>query len=189
MRRRRELEDRLREAERLLDRIDRNVEGIERVTMVREPGNHKAAEAYDGLRRQIGAALAERHAHLHQLAQFDAARRANATPEQLESLVSEWMGQAQLAVVFAPDVPGAFEEVGDSKGDHIHVLTPAYVDEVTGRVVRSGFVERTSRPPLPPSLPSLPPEMPSTSETVPDGGSTDSEAMETVDTDPNGASA
>lgn len=153
------MEARLSAAEHLLDRIDRKVEGIERITMVREPATGIAADAYDGLRRKVGAALAERAAHLHQLAQFDAARRAEATPEELESLVREWMGESRLEIVLDPDVAGAFTEVGDPKGDHLRVTVPAYVDALTGRVVRGGFVERTQRPPArPDASPGIGPE-------------------------------
>lgn len=191
MRRRRELEARLREAERLLDRIDRNVEGIERITMVREPATGQAAEAYAGLRRQIGAALAERNAHLHQLAQFDAARRAGATPEQLESLVREWLGESRLTVIDDPATPGGFEEVGDPRGDHLRVLTPAYVDALTGRVVRGGVVERSKQPPQPaePAEPVEPAEPTGLVEAANPGSPDDEAATATAHHDPNGASA
>jgi hypothetical protein len=143
-RQRRELERRLHEAERLLDRIDRNVDGIQLITLVREPKSPLAADAYEGLRKQVAAASGERAAHLHQLAQFDAARRAGASDLELDDLVREWMTQAQLEVVTDPAVPGAFELVGDRAHEHLHVRTPAYRDGVTHRIVRGGVAERVA---------------------------------------------
>lgn len=139
---RRERDERLRSLERVLDKVDRSVERIELVTVVREPKSGLAVDAYDGLRKQVIAASGERAAHLHQLAQFDAGLRAATSAEELAALVREWMAQACLAVVTDPAVEGAFEVVGDGHGDEYRVLRPAYVDTVSGRVVRGGVVER-----------------------------------------------
>ena len=140
--RRRDLDARMTAVEETLDKVDRNMERIEIVTMVREPNTGIAADAYDGLRKQVIASAGERVAHLHQLAQFDSAVRAGASMEQLGALVREWMGQASLLVVEDADLADAFDFVGPEDATGVRVSRPAYVDSVTGRIVRKGVAER-----------------------------------------------
>lgn len=137
-----ELADRLGHVEQLLDKVDRSIERIEIVTVVREPASALSADAYNGLRKQVAAAAGERMAHLSQLAQFDAALRAGASADELAVLCREWMGQAALEVVVDPWLDDAFEVVGPGDATGRLVVRPAYVDRVTGRVVRSGVAER-----------------------------------------------
>jgi hypothetical protein len=144
--RRRKLDARLTVVEEMLDRVDRNIERIEIVTMVREPNTSISADAYDGLRKQVIASAGERAAHLHQLAQFDSALRAGASAEELGRLVREWIGQASLLVVEDTDVPDAFEFVGPARATGVRVSRPAYVDRVSGRIVRKGIAERVEEP-------------------------------------------
>ncbi len=142
------IDRRLSTVERLIDKVDRSVERIEIVTVVREPNSNVAADAYNGLRKQVIAAVGERNAHLQQLAQFDSALRAGATPEELQTLVGEWMAQASIELVDDTRIEDAFEVVGtngDGEGD-LAVIRSAYVDALTGRVVRRGVAERTIRP-------------------------------------------
>src|ERR1700710_2032479 len=94
-----ELEGRVHKLARLVDKVDRSVERIELVTVVREPNTSVSADAYNGLRKQVIAAVSERSAHLNQLAQFDAALRAGATQDALGGLVREWLEQASVALV------------------------------------------------------------------------------------------
>ena len=144
--RRRKIEERLGTVEQLLDKVDRSIERIEIVTVVREPNSTVAADAYNGLRKQVIAAVGERNAHLHQLARFDAALSAGADAEELATLVREWLEESSLSVVNDPDVEGAFEVVGPEDAPDRRVVRPAYVDDVTGRVVRSGILERVAEP-------------------------------------------
>jgi hypothetical protein len=159
------LEARLRTIEQLLDTIDRRLDHIEIVTMVREPNTNAAADAYNGLRKQVIAAVGERTSHLHQLAKFDGALRTDADLDGLRSLVREWMSQASLEVVDDPSVD-AFEHVGPEDAAGARVLRPAYVDAITGRVVQGGLVERVAEEP-PPAPEQAPPEA---DEEAPTGG-------------------
>src|SRR5579859_5223457 len=107
-----ELSDRLARIEELVDRIDRRVEKVEMVTLIREPNSGLAADAYNGLRKQVIAAVGERNAHLHQLAQFDAALRKGATEADLHALVRGWLAQSGIQVLADPELKEAFEFVG-----------------------------------------------------------------------------
>lgn len=128
--------------EQLVDKLDRRVEKIELVTVIREPNSGLAADAYNGLRKQVVAAVTERNVHLHQLAQFDTAVRGEASTDHLGALVGEWLAQAGVQVVSDPQIQEAFQFVGDADGAHVRVVRPAYVDSVTGRVIQSGVAER-----------------------------------------------
>jgi hypothetical protein len=144
-----ELSGRFDSMERLLDKLDRSLERIELVTVVREPNTSMSADAYDGLRKQVVAAVSERMAHLRQLAQFDAAVQAGASSKELEALVREWREQSQLEVVEDMTVLDAFELVGPEAAEGRQLVRPAYVDGVTGRVIRAGILERVEDSPIP----------------------------------------
>ena len=122
----------------LLSRLDR----LEVSLMIRDPGSALAADAYDGLRKQVIAAAQARMSHLVQLAEMREAIRKQAPLETLSDLVKEWSRQAGLEVATGSDDPSQFEIVS-GKGDSLEILTPAYVDTVTGRVVRRGEARAT----------------------------------------------
>lgn len=122
--------------------LDRRTERIEVIMTVREPSSTAAGEAYEGLRRQVVAAVSERGAHLSQLVQLAAALEKDADAPALRRLLGEWMEQASLRTVTGPVDETLFDIVEDNGGEP-KVLAPAYVDEVTARVVRRGRAVRT----------------------------------------------
>lgn len=143
------LENLMRESKERMDQLERHSEKMELILMVREPGSAAAAEAYDGLRKQIIAGVTDRLAHLTQLVQFDAALRNEASPEILSSMVNGWIDASGLLVVFDPPHEQRellFEVVEDLKGEP-EVLEPAYVDVQSSRVIRRGRI-RFGAPPF-----------------------------------------
>lgn len=128
-----------------LSGLSHKLDLIERVLMVREPGSVKAAEAYEGLRRQVVAAVDQRQTHLAHLAQFDVALQRGESAEDLSRLVGDFFQQAGLLRVDDPMHTDAYEVVG-GKGDHLVVLAPAYVDASTGRLVRQGRARAEAHP-------------------------------------------
>jgi len=133
----------LRETRERLDKLSHQLELIETVLIVREPGSVKSADAYEGLRRQVVAAVGERQSHLAHLAQLDVALERGESVESLRLLIKDLLNQANLVRVSDPGVADAFEVVSGS-GDHLVVLEPAYVDGSTGRIVRQGRAKATS---------------------------------------------
>ncbi|MBW6436449.1 hypothetical protein KZ829_22160 [Actinoplanes hulinensis] len=128
----------------LIDQIDRRVERIETVTLVREPGTAAAAEAYEGLRKQVVAAVQNRTSHLAQLAQIDAAVAHGAAAEDLAELLGRCFEQAGLEKVDDADDPEHtryFKFVGDRDSGRPEVIEAAYVDRATGRAVRLGVAK------------------------------------------------
>jgi hypothetical protein len=141
---RRQQRDALREIAELVDRIDRRVERIETVTLVREPGTAAAADAYEGLRKQVVAAVQARTSHLSQLAQIDAALAHGAGPDDLRDMVDRWFEQAGLERVTDPGDPELsryFKFVGERDDGRAEVIEAAYVERATGRPVRMGVAQ------------------------------------------------
>lgn len=136
--------------ERAVDVIQRSLEKIEIVTVVREPNSGMAADAYNGLRKQVIAAVGERNAHLQQLADFDGALRSGATADGLQDLVRGWIAQAGVVVVTdAARYPDAFVFVGEAAST-ARVVRAAYVDAQTNRVIKQGLAEYEPARPEPP---------------------------------------
>ena len=124
----------------LLDRVDRTTEQMQTVLMIREPSSTAAAEAYEGLRKQVIATSTARRQHLAQLAEFDTALRNGADAQALRSLVDSWIEQAALARVRTAkdsDIDLLFELTEDT-GPVLKVTAPAYVDTKSGSVIRTG---------------------------------------------------
>lgn len=147
----RRLEAALTDLTALLDKLERRTDKIETILMVREPGSVAAADAYEGLRKQVVAAATERLAHLAQLVQLDVALAGEADGEVLAKLTGAWIEQASLVRVTDPDHPEAdlLFELLEDLGGAVEILEPAYADGVSGRVIRRGRSRR--RPVIPPA--------------------------------------
>lgn len=121
---------------------------IEAALVVRDPGNARSAEAYDGLRKQVIAGANERRRMLVMLTQLNGALGAGASSADVHSLVQEWMGQAGLQPISAPVTPEFFDITG--AGTDLKVLSPAWVDASSGMVVTRGTAEAHPREPATP---------------------------------------
>jgi hypothetical protein len=124
-------------ASRRHEELTRQLDRIEVALLVRDPGTARSVEAYEGLRKTMVAAAQERAMHLVQLAQFDVALTKTDDISTLRRLVAEWMEQAGLLTLNDPSVREAFEVV-EGKGEALEVLSPAYVDSATSRVIKQG---------------------------------------------------
>jgi hypothetical protein len=138
------------ELQTLVERVSQRMERIELILTIREPATSAAADAYDGLRKQVVTAVTERFAHLSQLAQIDAALSHGAEPDVLARMVDSWLEQASLLRVDDPRHPraGALFEIVEDLGGPLRVIEPAYCDSVTGRIIRQGRA-RHEAPPRP----------------------------------------
>lgn len=134
MRNRELLEELLRKIdEELLRKIDR----MEVALIVRDPGTSLSADAYDGLRKQVAVAARDRQAHLVQLVHLDDALRSTSDVDAVGSVLSELMQQAGIVAVDDPNRPELYDVVA-GKGSALEVLSPAYMEEGTGRLIRRG---------------------------------------------------
>lgn len=146
MSRRRDRDEAIRQTRDLAQLIERRMDKMETVLIIREPSSTVAADAYDGLRKQVVTALSERQAHITQLVQFASALEDGADGRTLASMVAGWLESANVLVTSdagTPDADVLFQVVEDHGGP-VRVLAPAYVDAATHRVVRQGRVRRLS---------------------------------------------
>jgi hypothetical protein len=123
-----------------LDQIERHTDKMELILMVREPGSAAAADAYEGLRKQIVAAVTDRLAHLTQLVQFDSALRNGAGTEVLTAMVSGWMDAAGITVIedAGHEQSDLLFDVVEDLGGRPEAIEPSYVDAQSSRVIRRG---------------------------------------------------
>ena len=112
---------------------------IEAALVVRDPGNARSVEAYEGLRKQVIAAANERRRMLVMLVQLNTAIAAGASTNAVHARVDEWSDQAGLEAVYGPVTPELFEVTGP--GEHLRVHRPAWVDRNSGMVVSRGIAE------------------------------------------------
>jgi hypothetical protein len=112
---------------RQLDDIQESLHKIEAALVVRDPGTVRSVEAYDGLKKQVAAAMRHRRQHLVQLAQLTEALDEGVSLEGLRALTDDWSRQAGIRRWSVPD-PLHFFEVTGGQADSYEVITPAWVD-------------------------------------------------------------
>jgi hypothetical protein len=134
-----------------LDQLERHHDQVRTILMVQNPDSQVAADAYDGLRKQVISAVSTRFTHLTQLVQLDTALNQKPSPDVLAKLVEGWFEQAGLVRITDPlrdDADLLFETV-DRQGDRPVVLAPAYLDGTTLRVIRRGRLRHVAAEPEP----------------------------------------
>jgi hypothetical protein len=150
----REILEKIAALETQMNQLQHEAEMSRTVLMVKEPDAVRAAEAYEGLRKQVIASSTSRRMHLTQLAQMAVAVSRAATVNDLRGIVAQWLEQA--AVVALDEVPEGFraqdlfESIDGARPASIEgmvVIEPAYVDAQNSVILRTGRVdERRPRP-------------------------------------------
>lgn len=125
--------------------IEHKLDLIYTALVVRDPGTSMAAEAFEGLRKQVIAGATARNAHVAQLAEFDVALRRGASADDLLKLTAQWLDQAGVVRVDDPTRREAFESTL-APGVPAEVEIPAYVNTVTGQLVRQGRLRERQLP-------------------------------------------
>lgn len=148
--------------------LEHKLDLIYTALVVRDPGTSMAAEAFEGLRKQVIAGATARNAHVAQLAEFDVALRRGASADDLLKLTAQWLDQAGVARIDDPTRREAFESTV-APGASVEVEIPAYVNTVTGQLVRQGRLRERKIPAIEPSpaIDSTP--APAAGESVEDG--------------------
>lgn len=109
-----------------ISEIKQLVSSINTALIVREPGTAMAAEAYEGLRRQVAQATTERRAHLVELVRLIEALDSGVSGDSLHRLVHGWANQAGLERWPDPEPREFFEVIGDAD-EPVEVVHPAWV--------------------------------------------------------------
>ena len=117
--------------------ISLNIARIEAALIVRDPGNTRSVEAYDGLRKQVAVASGDRRRLLVVLTELSEAIRKGESTEMLGNRILEWANQSGLTV-FTQFVEEHFELVDGEPGS-LRTIEPAYVDIETSRTIRRGL--------------------------------------------------
>ena len=155
-----EMEGQLGDLLKRVDGLGHRQEELGQALMMSDPSSVVAAEAYEGLRRQVVDAAADRMAHLAQLVQFTHVLANTTSVDQLRKHVDGWMEQAGLDVVddvAHPATDRLFDVLG-GEGDQLELIEPAYVDARNGRVIRQGRARRVAAEVVPadPEVPDVP---------------------------------
>lgn len=130
--------------------MEHQAELIKTVLIVKEPNTVQSAQSYDGLRKQVVAAAAERRSHLQQLVSMAVAVSRAKSVDDLVPQVREWMDQAGVVTLASvpptADPSHLFEDIGDAGLDGpIAVIEPAYIDQQTNTVLRLGRARKAER--------------------------------------------
>lgn len=132
---------RLASLEQRSERIETLLERLDVALTVRDPGSARSAEAYDGLRKTVAASAGDRRRLTVTLVDLHDRLARGIALDDLQSVVEEWVLAAGLRRDAVGDEADAFDVVG-GEGDSLHVLQPAWIDDVSGVVVRRGQAER-----------------------------------------------
>lgn len=143
---------RLAQIEALLQRLDAAV-------VVRDPGNARAAEQFEGLRKQIALAAKNHRAHVGHLLSLSDSAKKGASAELLGERVDDFLAELGVMRVSEYTYPELFEvvETVDGDADKTEILEPAVVERMdSGEVnrLRLGKVRITLGPQ--PELPVIP---------------------------------
>lgn len=116
--------------------LRRSIERIDASLVVRDPGNVRSADAYDGLRKQIAISAGDRRRLLVLLTELGEAIRRKEDHQSLQARFDEWSSQAGIGVLseFNSD---HFDYV-ENDGNEIAISQPAYVEIDSGRTIRRG---------------------------------------------------
>lgn len=120
-----------------VSQIRLDIARIEAALVVRDPGNTRSVEAYDGLRKQVAAASGDRRRLLVALTELSEAIRRGESTEMLGTRILDWANQTGLTVL-SEFVEEHFELVDGEPGP-LRTIEPAYVDIETSRTIRRGL--------------------------------------------------
>lgn len=130
--------------ERLLQRLDAAV-------VVRDPGSTHAAEAYEGLRKQIMQSGKSHRIHTAHLLSLADSLERGADMELIRDRVSDFMAELGLKRIYDTGDSELFEII-EGEGSGLECIEPAIVEQLAdGRrsVVRQGNARRVPGPPEP----------------------------------------
>jgi hypothetical protein len=129
-----------------LQNISTLLERIDAALVVRDPGNSRAAETFDGLRKQLNQASKNRRIHVSHLLNLSDSIERGAEFQLVKDRVSDFL--IELGISRLTDVSQtSFFEIKGGSGEYLKCTVPAVVetlDDGTVSLVRLGEAERTS---------------------------------------------
>ena len=126
----------LQEIGQVLIDLQRSIERIDASLVVRDPGNVRSADAYDGLRKQIAISAGDRRRLLVLLTELGEAIRRKEDHQSLQARFDEWSSQAGIGVL--SEFNSEYFDYVETDSDAIDISQPAYVEIESGRTIRRG---------------------------------------------------
>lgn len=120
----------------------RQLDTIVTALIVSEPRTGLAAEAFDGLRRNVAFAAQERRRQLSQLVAFADAIERGATIDTLRERCEQWCAEAGLRRYADPAAQPTWFEVVEGEGPGLELVEPAWIDETNQVLLRQGTARR-----------------------------------------------
>ena len=109
-----------------IEALAASLERVEAALVVRDPGNARSAEAFDGLRKQIAMAARVRRTHASHLVTLAEDLRKGATLETVTKRVRDFLNELGVRQSEDIDIPDAF--VVEGEGEDVEIVDPAWVD-------------------------------------------------------------
>lgn len=131
-----DVQDSLREIAQVLGDLRLSVERIDASLVVRDPGNVRSADAYDGLRKQIAVSAGDRRRLLVLLTELGEAIRRKEDHQSLQARFDEWSSQAGIGVL--SEFNSEHFDYVETDGSEVEMSQPAYVEIESGRTIRRG---------------------------------------------------
>jgi hypothetical protein len=128
-----------------LNDIESLLERIDAAIVVRDLGNARSAEAFDGLRKSILVATKSRRTHISHLVSLDESIRNGGSLELVKARLAEYLNELGIERLTDLRHLECFDVVGDSEGE-IEVLEPAVVERADDgklNILRVGKAQRT----------------------------------------------
>lgn len=131
-----DVQNSLREIAQVLGDLRFSVERIDASLVVRDPGNVRSADAYDGLRKQIAVSAGDRRRLLVLLTELGEAIRRKEDHQSLQARFDEWSSQAGIGVL--SEFNSEHFDYVETDGSEVEISQPAYVEIESGRTIRRG---------------------------------------------------
>lgn len=117
-----------------LDRIERLLERLDAAVVVREPGNARSAEAFDGLRKQIIQSGKSHRSHVAHLLSLEDSIERGANVSLVRDRVGDFL--RELGIERTTDVRMAdWFEVVEGAGPLLECIQPAVIERLDGNHV------------------------------------------------------
>jgi hypothetical protein len=115
-----------------LQRIESLLQRLDAAVVVRDPGNARAAEAYDGLRKSLLLSSKNHRAHVAHLLSLSESLERGATLELIRDRVNDFLFELGVRTVTEVIDPQLFEIVEKVEGsiNGYEVLEPAVVEQL-----------------------------------------------------------
>lgn len=133
---------------RQLEEVRRLLDKLEAAIVVRDPGNARSAEVFDGLRRTIIQSGKSHRSHIAHLLALQESLDRGAELELIRNRVADFLRELGIEKISNPEFREAFDVVGGS-GDGIEMIEPAIVEHMSDgsiTIFQQGKVRRFEIP-------------------------------------------